>query len=901
MKYNKKLIGLVAGLVFLVLCLILLLATCGGREETPANPTDPSQSAVTDGATAGPTDGAETEEPTGEATESTEEATEATEETTEATTGGSSTPGGTGGFTGGGTVDDDTTGDKEEEVLTVAAPGTAGNPYAEVFDIALGSFTTVKVSDQQPVFYNLYSVRGSVLTIEGEGVYVVYKDTTYEAREGTVSLTLEDDGSDTAVPVQIGTGSTEATAYTVSFAWPDGSEGKPFELTVGQIPGIAATAQIGAGSCVYYHVYGVNGTTVTIEDAGVRAVYKDKLYEAVDGVLSVDIAEGDAGTPALLGIVNAGESARQFTLKADYKQGSANSPYPLQAGEFVTDLAEGNARGVYYRYTAEADGVMTLQYVSGTEGVGCEYLLLNQNTFDCRTLSSDGVTDEATGITTVSIPVSQGDVLQLIVAALPGEDGTYPAAQITTLAAFEAGAVLPDEGRVTYTISVADGAAAPMAGVRLSVQLGNLTVPVVTDANGNASLTLAAGTYQAVLTVPAGFEAEKTEFELTAEAPAVSITLKLPEVTDIEYSVTVADYNGAPQANVMVQFQQDGNVVAVQSTDNSGTARATLTKGDYTVKLAFSTEGYYYDETMAVLSVDAPALQISVATGLGTEFAELYVGNAYYLTTGGTYVGNMQTNVTNYFIFEPTVSGLYRFTTSNPAAVISYWGSSTAFIQDLTSGTDYADNAFTQNVKDKHIGGVCIIGVTGASECIVEITRISDAVLDESDIVPEVYKAKTAPKPFTLNLGAGQTLVNVDITAATDAYTLVLGADGYYHLGSETGPVMYVNLGPKAPYVSMYNMLGYAGYGGTSFSKTYYDGNGKALWKEDYTACMCQYVESIDATYGVYPLTEDLMYMLQQGGSHKGWWDSTNGNFLFAEVPNLNTEIAWMFACCYVQ
>ena len=80
------------------------------------------------------------------------------------------------------------------------------------------------------------------------------------------------------------------------------------------------------------------------------------------------------------------------------------------------------------------------------------------------------------------------------------------------------------------------------------------------------------------------------------------------------------------------------------------------------------------------------------------------------------------------------------------------------------------------------------------------------------------------------------------------------------------------------------------------------DESGNYIRREDYTACMCQYVECVDEEgYGVYPMTEDLYYMLRNGGEHYGWWDSTHPNYLFTETEGLNTEIAWMFCCCYIQ
>jgi hypothetical protein len=66
---------------------------------------------------------------------------------------------------------------------------------------------------------------------------------------------------------------------------------------------------------------------------------------------------------------------------------------------------------------------------------------------------------------------------------------------------------------------------------------------------------------------------------------------------------------------------------------------------------------------------------------------------------------------------------------------------------------------------------------------------------------------------------------------------------------------------------------------------------------------MMAHFEKMDTTYGVYPLTEDLKVVLQTAGEFNGWWDKNKvgGNYLFSGVNSLNTNIAWMFACCYVE
>ena len=83
-------------------------------------------------------------------------------------------------------------------------------------------------------------------------------------------------------------------------------------------------------------------------------------------------------------------------------------------------------------------------------------------------------------------------------------------------------------------------------------------------------------------------------------------------------------------------------------------------------------------------------------------------------------------------------------------------------------------------------------------------------------------------------------------------------------------------------------------------SDSYYDGNGNFVKKEDYYDCMSAYITCSDDTYKVYPLTDDLIYILKNHGEGMGWWDRNSGQYIFDTVGGLNTASAWMHCCCYI-
>ena len=352
--------------------------------------------------------------------------------------------------------------------------------------------------------------------------------------------------------------------------------------------------------------------------------------------------------------------------------------------------------------------------------------------------------------------------------------------------------------------------------------------------------------------------------------------------------------------DVVVQVLDGSTPVFMGSVDSDGHVALELEPGEYTVKLLFSGEELYYEEKQAVLTESAMSITLRVAGPRGAEYETTNVGNAYFVEAGGTYV-TIQEDIVNYFMFEPTVAGQYRVTTSDPAAQISYWGGNKFFVQDNTNNVDLKDNAYILNVKESNIGVSHIIGITGAKDCILEITRIGDPVLGDEDMPYTEYEGTRDVTPFTYS-GSGSTKNYINILGKNTKVELVLNSkDGYYHLDSADGPLVYMDLSASTPYIPLYGVVGLGEVGGENVARYIYDENGTLIRKERYNTLLQTYAKNADEKLGIYPLTEDLVYMIQQGGGHKGWWDPESPNYMFKDYPNVNTELAWMFACCTID
>lgn len=762
------------------------------------------------------------------------------------------------------------------------------------------------------------------------------------------------------------------------------------------------TVTVQPGQLVYYHLYKLTNVNLSIDNQYAYVIYDDNTHYSSGGSLSFKVTCPDMFTPAKVVFGNSGTTTQTYTVKLTADAGTNDNPIQLSLGDFSVKSKAGNNQGVIHTYTPKQDGRLTVQCTS-VNPAGIKYKIeLNTETKSGGTVQENIETNKTGEAGTVSISVRKGVKVRINIGAMPDDSNSIPAATFKCKLSIGEDTGDGDNAKkqITYAVTVTDENRKPMADVTVSLQVDGQPVGKKTDKDGVAAFKQIAATYDVAVTVPSGYEASTSKFQLTEAQPYVSLKLTKKvvvlqdykiTVTDangvpmagvqillggetyvtndvgvlelksipkdsyrayvtapdgysadsagypfeedsteltvileegssedspgenkVEYVITVVDYGGNAQSGITVQILKDGVPVTTPlTTDSAGKAQVSLEPGNYTVALT----KVHYDSDKAILPEGTTSLTIKVASGVQEDKYEmiydLYL--SYYIDVGATYV-DLETDIDNYFIFTTKEQGQYKFTTSNPSAKLSYWGNSTSFLFDSTKSLENYDpdaNTFTLNVKQKNIpdtdrGYTAIIGIKGAPNCIIEVTRIGDAILDETDIESEIYQAKTTPTQQKITAAVGKKLEYVDLTGDCQ---IVMGSDGYYHLNSADGPLLYMNLGTAKvtpPYISMYSMLGASGVGGTKFSKTFRDASGCVTKKEDYTECMLSYVNCADQTYGVYPLNEDLVYMMRNGGEHQGWWNPDNANFLFEDEDGnlkpagINLDIAWMFAVCYV-
>ena len=381
------------------------------------------------------------------------------------------------------------------------------------------------------------------------------------------------------------------------------------------------------------------------------------------------------------------------------------------------------------------------------------------------------------------------------------------------------------------------------------------------------------------------------------------------------YQVKVVDPLGTPYTEgIIVRFMQNGQQVSMQTIGTDGVAAKELPDGEYTVELKYTDADalYYYDASDLTLTAQNKSLEIQLSKALGEEPDQsLYAGGqdagAYHVGVGCTYV-KLQPGERSYFLFTPTEAGKYQFSVIGDGTV-SYYGAP-HFVQDQHAAERNEDGSFYVNVKASMISTsntgttVLVLGIDAEAEnSILAIQRVGDPDWTVEDEPWHTYTPSITLAPYTHD--ASVQLGEFDLTAADDAYTLVLGSDNYYHLNTADGPLVLVRLGKNSggsKYLADFQtILEHSG-----INKYFWDENGEFVKKETYDQCLLSYFEVMDEASGLYPLTEDLKYIIQMRGDHAGWFDSESPMYLFVDqngdkVPGINADIAWLLYCCYIQ
>ncbi len=372
--------------------------------------------------------------------------------------------------------------------------------------------------------------------------------------------------------------------------------------------------------------------------------------------------------------------------------------------------------------------------------------------------------------------------------------------------------------------------------------------------------------------------------------------------------ITVLDGDGNPKGSLIIKLYSGTSSATMTTTNKQGVAEfSKLPLGDYTFEIISpSGESFHYDKSECVLTEKNPEVTIRLYAKIGNSVTTVYGpaiegdnGAKAKEVTKGAFAVDIKAGM-NYFVFQPDNSGIYEITfASDVRTVLGNYG-----IPNYVQGHDISESdgeGFTLEVTplegDLSVYTPYVVGISCDEACsgILKISRVGE-LSDNPVYLPWIeYTAKMPLTKYTVP--AGSTFEYIDVT--DPSVNVVLGSDGYYHLGTATGPIIVVNI--KNPLKTLDGSI----FSGSLFSITentnfggyIYDGD-TFVKKERFNALIEAYAEMCDETHGCYPLTEELAYALKTTGEAKKWWKVDGAEQIFGnEILKVVQENAWLFAC----
>lgn len=282
----------------------------------------------------------------------------------------------------------------------------------------------VDVEGGHLVYYKLTQVAGMKLTVADPMAYVICNGVTYEAKNGQVVIPALPSGT---VTVAVGNRSGEELVFPMTVDYEPGHDLNPIEIG----GALEFDAQVAAGGLVYFDLYRLSETNLTIADPTAYVIYNGTTYEAKDGVVTVpDLYSANTNTPISVAIGNRGSADKVYAVTLNYDPGHQMNPIPLSNGNLSTYCAAGDNQGVYYSYTAAKDGTLTIRL---TKTIDCNITITSDNV-DGGTRSVS-LSDEE-GSTSLSFKLTAGETASVCIVMNPVNGFNYPEGTVTTTVRF---------------------------------------------------------------------------------------------------------------------------------------------------------------------------------------------------------------------------------------------------------------------------------------------------------------------------------------------------------------------------------------------------------------------------------------------------------------------------------
>lgn len=261
------------------------------------------------------------------------------------------------------------------------------------------------------------------------------------------------------------------------------------------------------------------------------------------------------------------------------------------------------------------------------------------------------------------------------------------------------------------------------------------------------------------------------------------------------------------------------------------------------------------------------------------DIGENYVFYGTYISVGENSYELSQLYDYTLFAFMPDETGKYTFSVDGGEVGIVSYNAMWVSIQPSESTV----TAEPVSWECTGVGQEIWIAVKAdGAEAVINV----EASESERVVIEKVeYVNKTTPEAFVFP-GDVSLLQSVNVRN-TKIDVPVLGEDGYYHLNSADGYIIYVNLNDD-----QMSLSAAASYG--QLKGSVYNEDGELIAIDDYNVAFNEYNACADPASFLYPLTDDLILMLKEVGANQNWYGS--GGWL-----GLSKDDAWMFCCYYTE
>ena len=338
----------------------------------------------------------------------------------------------------------------------------------------------------------------------------------------------------------------------------------------------------------------------------------------------------------------------------------------------------------------------------------------------------------------------------------------------------------------------------------------------------------------------------------------------------------------------------------------------------YTLELDLSSLGtdFVYDEESAVITPEAQSATIRLYRKPRAN-ESLYVGGtvdknykAYSLNAPGAYRLTLTPGDYTYFIFTPPAAAIYTLTyVSDTELAIEYRGAAHyVWDHDMAPESEsfsVYENGIASSVYASDLGGNRVFAIKSetATECVLNIRNAGDpgTRLEDEPWTPYLEDEETVAAQLAAKPTGTYTAFNLSDTTISAHYN---EADGYYHLGSVDGPVIYIDLTSDSKYISSIQTI----CANQRMGVYVYDDFGGLLEKRSFNELFLQYGLPTDTTPPKdpirVPLTARLAEAIKAYGNKVGWWNPESQLNLFTMgVPGAiyNQEFAWLLFCGVFQ